>query len=454
MGSPLEGKTVAIVGAGPAGATAAYLLARDQQARVLLFDERPLTADPAPGARINQCGGCGGLVQAGAVAALRKIGLELPRQVVQEVLTGYTVHLPKPGLEFDVPTPGMVGVYRGWGPIRSKTPYESFDAFLARQAVAAGADFREEHVTEIRLGDGKGSPAAISAQQQTYSADFVIGAFGHNPSLFTRIVTSQSQAASLDSPRVNQGGVREYEFGHAFVEQRYQHKVHIATTPTPNVWFAAFVPKGPVVSIVVMGHRDIEPADIDALLAAPCVQSLLPSGNVRSYLKCACRRATLTVASPRRFLIPGEGGIALIGDAGPTRPRKNGLLAAIDLARRLADALIKGGFSGRALWGFRSYAIANYVLDDVWADTMLRLTGVAFGVPPIKSLVMRTLESATGVPILTTATREYARLILTGDAPYWYIPVGVLRRLFWPNSRAIAKSQTLPEVGPVDGHVA
>jgi len=430
MGGPLAGKTIAVIGAGPAGATAAYLLARSRLPRVLLFDQRPLLRPPEAGEKIPACGGCGGLVQASVMTRLKSIGLTLGSGVVQAHLDGYTIHYLKRSITLEIPSQGMVAVYRGWGPVRGGMARDSFDSSLAHDACAAGAEFLQEQVTGIQLGDGVGGPAAIVTAGSIHHADFVVGAFGHNRALSARILTSRLQPAPLDVPRIVRGAVREYEFGVSFVEQTYRRRVHVIFEPTPNIWFAALIPKGPVVSIVLMGHRDTKAADFDELFALPSMQGLLPAGDTRQHLKCGCVRSSLTVSSPRRFLVPDTGGIALIGDAGPTRPRKNGLFAAIDLAQKLATCLERGGFSAQALRPFQYYALLNYVVDDMWADRTLALTGDVARIPVLGSLAVRALAHGCRLPVLTSAMQEYARLILTGEAPYWWIPFGVLSKLF------------------------
>jgi flavin-dependent dehydrogenase len=430
MAAPLAGKTIAVVGAGPAGATAAFLLARSRQARVLLFEERPLLGAPVAGSRMRLCGGCGGLVQAGVISQLKSLGLLLAPQVVQEDLAGYAVHHPNRNTVFDIPAPGMVSVYRGWGPLRSETPSESFDSSLARQASVAGAEYHEEHITRIQLGDGRSTPATIFSNERAYSADFVVGAFGHNRALSGCILDSGLRPAPLGTARVTRGAVREYEFGCSFVEQRYGRRVHIISDPTPNIWFAALIPKAGVVSMVLMGRDDIKVSDFDDLFSVPSMRDLVPSTSSKQCLTCACTRSSLTISSPRRFVVPGMGGIALIGDAGPTRPRKNGLAAAIDLAQNLVWCMERAGFSNKSLRRFQYHAWINYVLDDLWAEPMLGLAGTTLGIPILGSLVTRALARDKNVPIISAAMREYARLMLTGEGPYWQIPVAVLHKLF------------------------
>lgn len=68
---------IAIVGAGPAGATLARLLAN--RYRVLLVDKRDLAQDASPGV-ITKC--CGGLLAPDAQKVLAELGLGLPEEVL------------------------------------------------------------------------------------------------------------------------------------------------------------------------------------------------------------------------------------------------------------------------------------------------------------------------------------------------------------------------------------
>ena len=70
---------IAIIGAGPAGATLARLLA--DRYKVLLVDKRRLTTD-SDGKSSVKC--CGGLLAPDAQGMLSKMGLGLPKSVLVE----------------------------------------------------------------------------------------------------------------------------------------------------------------------------------------------------------------------------------------------------------------------------------------------------------------------------------------------------------------------------------
>ena len=82
---------IAIVGAGPAGATLARLVG--QKYKVLLIDKRKMDTPSAPG-DVNKC--CGGLLAPDAQKMLARLGLGVPQQVLvgQQLFVVRTIDLP------------------------------------------------------------------------------------------------------------------------------------------------------------------------------------------------------------------------------------------------------------------------------------------------------------------------------------------------------------------------
>jgi len=61
---------------------------------------------------------------------------------------------------------------------------------------------------------------------------------------------------------------------------------------------------------------------------------------------------------------------------------------------------------------------------------MLALTGDIAAIPMVGSLAARAVAGGRPTPIITPVLQEYARLMLTGEGPYWRIPLDILRKLF------------------------
>jgi len=435
---------IAVVGAGPGGSTAALLLARAGK-RVTCYDPRDILRATRP-----SCTGCAGLIQDSCITDLESIGLVPPEAVVQRRLRGYVVHLGH-GAKMTILTKRMISVYRGFGPLESsQREIEGFDAWLLSEAIAAGARFEAAAVNKIET-DVRGE-ARLSTAVGPDSADFVIGAFGHSRRLADSV--SVAEGERLDQPTVQRSSVFEFSFGEDFCEKTFGDFVHVVIVPKQlypqlNVWFAAFVPKRPgSVSVVVMGRRDVTIRDAQEFFSAPLTQPLLPSAfaegdprlittltSMGGRLQCVCTKNTVTVAPPARFLLPVKGGIALVGDAGPTRPFKNGIGAAIDLGARLAEGIIAGD-----LESFRRYADRHYPPDDYKvALQLLHLHDRVLSLRPIEALLAALVRHS--IPFVSGSAREYAQHMLAADIAYGEIlPPGV-RTVF----RSVARRRTIGE---------
>ena len=435
---------IAVVGAGPGGSTAALVLARAGK-RVTCYDPRNILRVTKPA-----CTGCAGLIQDSCLTDLESVGLVPPEEVVQRKLRGYVVHLAH-GAKLTILTKRMIAVYRGFGPLESsQREIEGFDAWLLSEAIAAGARFEPAAVDKIET-DVEGE-ARLSTTAGPDSADFVIGAFGHSRHLADSVVTAEGER--LDQPTVQRSSVFEFFLGEDFCEKTYGDFVHVVIVPEQlypqlNVWFASFVPKRQgSVSVVLMGRRDVTIRDAEHFFAAPAAQALLPAVagenvpklittlmSLGGHLQCVCTKNTVTVSPPARFLLPVRGGIALVGDAGPTRPFKNGIGAAIDLGAKLAESIIAGD-----LESFQQYADRHYPPDDYkMALQLLHLHDRVLSWRPFEALLAALVRYS--IPFVSGSAREYAQHMLAADIAYGEIlPPGV-RTVF----RSVARRRTIGE---------
>lgn len=164
---------IAIVGGGPAGAFAAYLLAREG-ARVTLFDPSHPREKP-----------CGGGVT-GRALALVAPALGLTRFPAVPVATGRfdvthdksaVVPLHDHGFSADS---SLLVVSRA-----------QFDRALLDGAIAAGATFRPERVTQVEVSS---TGARLTTASGALSADYVLGADGANSFVRRRLSTQFSRS--------------------------------------------------------------------------------------------------------------------------------------------------------------------------------------------------------------------------------------------------------------------
>ena len=146
-----------VAGAGPAGSTAARILAREG-ASVLLLDRARFPRDKP----------CGGGVTLRA-AACQEIDLG---PVVERVVTGARFSL-RLGETFD---------RRYGGPLTYMTQRRRLDAFLVEAAVAAGATFQDgEPVRGVEVSpNGGAGGVTVRTERGSYSGRALIGADGAN----------------------------------------------------------------------------------------------------------------------------------------------------------------------------------------------------------------------------------------------------------------------------------
>jgi geranylgeranyl reductase family protein len=262
---------VLVVGAGPAGSTAAYRLAREG-ASVLLADRARFPRD-------KPCGG--GLT-------MRAVRL-LPFSVDPVVEDRASV--VEFGLDF-----GSHFERRTDEPLVLMTQRTRLDAFLAEQAANAGADFRDgAKVTDLEL-TGSGVHALVNGAK--VAANAALCADGVNG--------VGARAAGLEGGR-DYGVALEANVPYGVVSrERYQGRLCLELANVPGGYGWVF-PKGDHVNVGVGGWEREGPR-MREHLARFCREYSIPESsleNVRGYrLPLVHARARLT-----------KGRLALLGDA-------------------------------------------------------------------------------------------------------------------------------------------
>lgn len=438
---PLLGKSVAIIGGGPAGAFSAYLLAR-QGVDVHIFEDRsPRQREKNDGESNLQCTGCAGWLQEDARNLLAANGLVLPPKIIQARTEVTKIVMPDSDTTINLKIPTTT-VFRGTSPLiqfEGHDPVQSFDAWLLQGAIGAEAQHHEVKITEIDLlEDSQGKVRITDDKNEIYKADLIIGAFGHNPKLMETIKKNSDGASiSLEMPKTQRAGVREYFVPADLLSEELRNNAYVYANPSDNILFGAIYPKGVYsqnppgmyITIALMGRGEIEPKDFSKFLENEKVKSLLKI-EAKHAPSCACL-TMLTLKSPRQFVQLGQKGTAVminIGDAGPTRPRKNGIGAALDSARHLSDILLQYGLSGYGMKQYQRYIEKTYVWDNYVVEWVMKLSDFV--------LNNRLPRWAVNYPIdhdlflLSKATRSTIEHILTGKSPYWRIPFDVFKETF------------------------
>jgi geranylgeranyl reductase family protein len=325
---------VAIVGAGPAGSTAAYRLARAGK-RVLLVDRATFPRDKP----------CGGGVTLRA-ARLLPFSLEaVTEDVVDRVDVGY----------------GYRKSFRrvATAPLVYMTQRKRLDQFLVEQAAAAGA-----HVEQGKTVDAL-----------ELDADFVIGADGCNG--------SSAKQLGLGGGIVH-GVALEANFPH---EARFAGSMVLEMAAIPGGYGWVF-PKGDHVNVGVGGDEEHGPA------LRACLRRMCEAYGVDPDAAAETRGYRLPMRTPATVLT--RGNAAVIGDAaGLVDPFSgDGMYEAFLSAQLVTDAILANdlpayadaveqriGPLARAGWGAKAaftrfprttYAIARLPLTFHAIEKVLR----------------------------------------------------------------------------------
>jgi geranylgeranyl reductase family protein len=288
---------VIVVGAGPAGSTSALRLAR-AGARVLLLDRARFPRD-------KPCGG--GLTH----RAVRQLPVSVD-SVVEEVVDRFELGF-RYGQRFE---------RRGHGPIVLMTQRRRLDAYLAAEAAAAGADFRDGvRATALELDEAGGT---VRFDGAAASAPAVIGADGVN-GLTVRALGFGARRHGV----ALEGNV---SYAHAR-EDRWRRKAVVELGSVPGGYAWVF-PKGDHVNVGVGGWASEGPR-LRAHLARACSAYGLPHARldaVRGF-RLPMRRAGESPVRGRALLVGDAAGLIdpLSGD---------GIYEALLSSRLAAEAVL------------------------------------------------------------------------------------------------------------------
>ena len=337
-----------VVGAGPAGSTAALRLARGG-ASVLLLDRERFPRD-------KPCGG--GLTE----RAVKQLPLSV-EPVVEEVVDRFEL-----GFRY-----GRRFVRGGERPLVLMTQRRRLDAHLAEEAAAAGADFRDGSRATAVEDDG-----TVRFDGTVARADVVIGADGVNGLC--------ARALGFGDRRHGVALEGNVSFAHAHEERwRGRAVVELGTVPGGYAWV---FPKGDHVNVGVGGWRSEGPR-LRQHLAAACAGYGLPHEqleSVRGY-RLPMRRDGES---------PVRGRVLLVGDAaGLVDPLSgDGICEALLSSRLAVEAVLASDLAG---YGERLERELAPLMSASWSAKMAfdRFPRLAFSIartPPAWRLAERLLR--------------------------------------------------------------
>lgn len=293
-----------VVGAGPAGSTAAYRLARGG-ASVLLLDRARFPRD-------KPCGG--GLT----FRAVRELPFPVD-SVVED-----TVSCVELGLGYR-----HRSVRRSGAPLVLMTQRRRLDAYLVEQAAAAGADFRDgASAREIAVEQ---DAARLTVDGERVEAQILIGADGANGSTTRSLGLEPNDYGVAFEANISYGSVPK---------ERYAGRLVLELGAVPGGYAWVF-PKGDHANVGVGGWRSEAP-QLRRQLQRLCAEQGIPADELqeaRGY-----RLPFRTRSSPL-----GRGRALLVGDAaGLVDPLSGDGMYEAFVSSRLAASAALGALAGEA----------------------------------------------------------------------------------------------------------
>jgi geranylgeranyl reductase family protein len=297
---------VAVVGAGPAGSTAAYRLAR-AGASVLLADRAGFPRD-------KPCGG--GLTD----RAVAQIPFDVT-PVVEDAVCTFEL-----GLRYE-----RRFERRSASPLILMTQRRRLDAYLAEQAAAAGADFRDGVRVDAIENAEKGVTLTVGGSPVTAGA--LIGADGVNG--------TTARSVGLDGGQDHAVALEGNVPLEALDEERFRGRVLVELGTVPGGYAWVF-PKGDHVNVGVGGWLREGPR-LRAHLSRVCREYGIPEDRLeetRGY-RLPMRHAGSSPATGRTLLVGDAAGLVdpLSGD---------GMYEAFLSARLATDAVLADELDGYA----------------------------------------------------------------------------------------------------------
>ena len=332
-----DGSRVAVIGGGPAGSLFSCFLLRmadstGMNVHVDVYEPRHFTHKGPAG-----CNHCGGIISESLVQILATEDINLPPAVVQRGIDSYTLHFDVGTVQIETPLheKRIAAVYRGNGPRQSEpSSVVSFDGYLLDLAVAAGAKRKQKLVVGLQATNERLQVTCPDLTTADY--DLVAVATGINSNFLQGV---EGLELGFKAPKASTCFISEFHLGKSNVQQYLGSSMHVFLLDLARLKFAALIPKGDLVTIVVLGD-EIDEKLIRAFFNAPEVRNCFPGSIVPPHV-CHC----FPRINVQSAVQPFADRLVMIGDTGTSRLYKDGIGAAYKTAKAAARTAIFHGLS-------------------------------------------------------------------------------------------------------------
>jgi len=330
-----DGSRIAVIGAGPAGTMFSYFFLTMAETVALdvgvdIFEPRHFCHRGPAG-----CNHCGGVVSESLVQRLATEGIRLPDGVVQRGIESYTLHMDVGDVEIATPLmeKRIAAIYRGNGPRESELlETHSFDGYLLELAQQKGAKIIHRLVTDVQQEDDL--MTVHCADQHSDKYDLVVVASGVNSRLLEIL---ENESREFKRPSLTKTFICEFHLGREVIRETFGPSMHVFLLDIPRLEFAALIPKGDYVTLVLLGD-DIDEELMQRFFGSPEVQNCFPGAVIPDHV-CHCYpRINIRPSNP----VYGDR-LVMIGDSGSTRLFKDGIGAAYRTAKAAAKTVVFHG---------------------------------------------------------------------------------------------------------------
>lgn len=334
-----DGDKVAVIGGGPAGSFFSYFLLDmserlDINITVDIYEPQDFSGCGPP-----CCNHCGGIVSESLVQTLAAEGINIPPEVVQRGIESYLLHMDVGSVRIDTPLEEkrIAAMFRGSGP-RGATGsnYKSFDGFLLKLAEKKGASIHQERVVDLHRNTNNYNVTTQSGKTNNYH--LVVGAVGVNT---TALRLFQDLKFGIEPPGTTKTYICEFLLGEDIVQDYFGNSMHLFLLKMPKLKFAAMIPKGDYVSLVILGNN-IDKDFVYKFVNSPEVLRCFPDDfEPGTDFPCQC----FPKINIRQAIKPYSDRLVLVGDCAVSRLYKDGIGAAYTTSRVAASSAILQGIS-------------------------------------------------------------------------------------------------------------
>lgn len=424
-GASLEnGNRVAVVGGGPAGSFFSYFFLKHAarvglEVAVDIYEPRNFFQSGPAG-----CNMCGGIISESLVQLLSTEGIVLPTTVVQRGIDSYVLHMDTGAARIDPPgrEKRIAAVHRGAGPRGCVNPrWNGFDGHLLKLAVGKGANVLPERVEKIWMEDGKPAIATKNRKREVY--ELLVGATGVNG---PGIKLLQAAGIGYQPPTTTKTFICELPVGAEAVERYLGASMHVFLLNLPRLEFAAMIPKGDYVTVVMLGSN-VDKELVQSFLSSPKVRVCLPPDWEIPPDYCRCFPSINIRGCPEPF----ADRVVLLGDSGENRLYKDGIGGAYRTAKAAASAAVFEGVSRQDFGNHYLPVCRALRRDNTIGKFVFMMTHIVQRVRPSRAGMLRMLraEQASGGGILSGVLWD----TFTGSASYQNIFMRTLHPRFMPS---------------------